>query len=63
MEDGVMILLKTLTIILAIGVLPMAVELCKTVWKDINIYSKVCLFTVSMAMVLSAWAMLYCCFK
>lgn len=63
MEDGIMILLKILSFMLAVGVVPMTFELCKTVWKDINIYGKVCLLTVCTPMVLSAWAMVYYCFK
>lgn len=63
MEDGVMILIKILSFMLAIGVVPMTFELFKVAWKGSNIYDKVCMLTISMAMILSAWAMLYYCFK
>ena len=63
MEDVLMILIKILSFMLAIGVVPMAFKLYKTVWKHIDIYGKVCLFTIYMAMVASTWAMLYYCFK
>lgn len=63
MEDGVMILIKILLFALAISVVPMTFNLCKDAWKDSNIYDKVCMFAISFALVLSAWTMLYYCFK
>lgn len=62
MEDGVMVLTKVVALMLAISLLPVALNIFIDAWKDSNIYDKVCMFTISVSMISASWFALHCCF-